>query len=33
MTGILRRNKMNISDALKLPGNVKEEIARDLVAL
>jgi hypothetical protein len=33
MTGILRRNKMNISDALKLSGNVKEEIARDLVAL
>ena len=33
MTGTLRRTKMNISDSLRLPGNAKEEIARDLVAL
>ena len=33
MTGTLRRTKMNISGTLRLPGNAKEEIARDLVAL
>lgn len=33
MTRILRRNKVNTSDALKMSGNVKEEVARDLVAL